>query len=125
MSNFKLNVVLLVVTKHGLSNFKHNIVVDEGSNPEPDPDYTEYMMGKKIPMDGMPGLDLSDPKQLAEFARPGLKSPRVRRPNQDSVDRTIGTFDVHRCKLEPQLLPSVTNRASRTTPLYLPMTTSS
>ncbi|KAF5284162.1 hypothetical protein FQR65_LT00162 [Abscondita terminalis] len=62
---------------------------DEGSNPEPDPDYTEYMTGKKIPADGIPGLDLSDPKQLAEFARPGLKSPRVRRPNQDSVDRTI------------------------------------
>lgn len=62
---------------------------DEGSNPEPDPDYTEYMTGKKISADGIPGLDLSDPKQLAEFARPGLKSPRVRRPNQDSVDRTI------------------------------------
>lgn len=61
---------------------------DEGSNPEPDPDYTEYMTGKKIP-DGMPGLDLSDPKQLAEFARPGLKSPRIRRPNQDNSDRTI------------------------------------
>ncbi|KAJ8982039.1 hypothetical protein NQ317_001733 [Molorchus minor] len=62
---------------------------DEGSNPEPDPDYTEYMTGKKIPADGIPGLDLSDPKQLAEFARPGLKSPRMRRPNQDSADRTI------------------------------------
>ncbi|XP_019871829.2 transcriptional repressor protein YY1 [Aethina tumida] len=62
---------------------------DEGSNPEPDPDYTEYMTGKKIPADGIPGLDLSDPKQLAEFARPGLKSPRVRRPNQDTTDRTI------------------------------------
>lgn len=62
---------------------------DEGSNPEPDPDYTEYMTGKKIPVDGIPGLDLSDPKQLAEFARPGLKSPRVRRPNQDNSDRTI------------------------------------
>ncbi|GJQ85912.1 putative metal ion binding protein [Trypoxylus dichotomus] len=62
---------------------------DEGSNPEPDPDYTEYMTGKKLPADGMPGLDLSDPKQLAEFARPGLKSPRIRRPNQDATDRTI------------------------------------
>ncbi|KAF7286671.1 uncharacterized protein LOC143192818 [Rhynchophorus ferrugineus] len=62
---------------------------DEGSNPEPDPDYTEYMAGKKIPSDGMPGLDLSDPKQLAEFARPGLKSPRVRKPNQDMTERTI------------------------------------
>lgn len=65
-------------------------LIDEGSNPEPDPDYTEYMTGKKIPADGIPGLDLSDPKQLAEFARPGLKSPRVRRPNQDNTDRTIG-----------------------------------
>ncbi|XP_066144954.1 transcriptional repressor protein YY1-like isoform X1 [Euwallacea fornicatus] len=62
---------------------------DEGSNPEPDPDYTEYMTGKKLSQEGMPGLDLSDPKQLAEFARPGLKSPRVRRPNQDMSERTI------------------------------------
>ncbi|VEN45288.1 unnamed protein product [Callosobruchus maculatus] len=60
------------------------------SGTSDDPDYTEYMTGKKIPSDGMPGLDLSDPKQLAEFARPGLKSPRIRRPNQDSTDRTIG-----------------------------------
>lgn len=66
------------------------INLDEGSSPEPDPDYTEYMTGKKLPADGMPGLDLSDPKQLAEFARPGLKSPRMRRPNQDATDRTIG-----------------------------------
>jgi len=43
--------------------------VDDASTPEPDPDYTEYMMGKKIPAEGIPGLDLSDPKQLAEFAR--------------------------------------------------------
>ena len=36
---------------------------------ESDPDYTEYMTGKKIPVGGIPGLDLSDPKQLADFAR--------------------------------------------------------
>jgi hypothetical protein len=45
------------------------ICIDEGSNPEPDPDYEEYMTGKRIPPEGIPGLDLSDPKQLAEFAR--------------------------------------------------------
>lgn len=27
------------------------------------------MTGKKIPAGGLPGIDLSDPKQLAEFAR--------------------------------------------------------
>lgn len=49
------------------------------------------MTGKKIATEGIPGLDLSDPKQLAEFARPGLKSPRMRRPpNHDTTDRTIG-----------------------------------
>lgn len=77
-----------------LFNIRIKFFVDEGSNPEPDPDYTEYMTGKKIPADGIPGLDLSDPKQLAEFARPGFKSPRVRRPNQDNADRTIGLFYV-------------------------------
>ena len=39
------------------------------SADEADPDYTEYMTGKKIPVGGIPGLDLSDPKQLADFAR--------------------------------------------------------
>uniref|UniRef100_A0AAZ1XZD6 C2H2-type domain-containing protein n=1 Tax=Oreochromis aureus TaxID=47969 RepID=A0AAZ1XZD6_OREAU len=31
------------------------------------PDYSEYMTGKKLPPGGIPGIDLSDPKQLAEF----------------------------------------------------------
>ena len=34
-----------------------------------DADYTEYMTGKKLPSGGIPGVDLSDPKQLAEFAK--------------------------------------------------------
>ncbi|XP_072600562.1 membrane-bound transcription factor site-2 protease isoform X2 [Vulpes vulpes] len=33
------------------------------------PDYSEYMTGKKLPPEGIPGIDLSDPKQLAEFTR--------------------------------------------------------
>ncbi|XP_060808935.1 transcriptional repressor protein YY1 isoform X3 [Amyelois transitella] len=63
---------------------------DDGSNPEPDPDYTEYMTGKKNILSGepMPGLDLSDPKQLAEFARPGHKI-RLKKPSPESSDRTI------------------------------------
>uniref|UniRef100_A0A182JU92 Uncharacterized protein n=1 Tax=Anopheles christyi TaxID=43041 RepID=A0A182JU92_9DIPT len=50
---------------------------DDGSNPEIDPDYTEYMTGKKITpdsCDSIPGIDLSDPKQLSEFTRPAHKS---------------------------------------------------
>ncbi|CAG4967251.1 unnamed protein product [Colias eurytheme] len=63
---------------------------DDGSNPELDPDYTEYMTGKKTVLgnDTMPGLDLSDPKQLAEFARPGHKI-RLKKPSPESSDRTI------------------------------------
>ena len=44
-------------------------VGEDVSADEADPDYTEYMTGKKIPVGGIPGLDLSDPKQLADFAR--------------------------------------------------------
>ncbi|XP_031789523.1 transcriptional repressor protein YY1 isoform X2 [Nasonia vitripennis] len=72
---------------------------DEGSNPEPDPDYAEYMSTKSsVSMvnhsgssvsDGMPGLDLSDPKQLAEFARPGHKLKVRKPPIIDGVERTI------------------------------------
>lgn len=44
----------------------------------------EYMTGRKtIPPQGIPGLDLSDPKQLAEFARLKPKKPA------DDVARTI------------------------------------
>lgn len=39
--------------------------------------------------DGMPGLDLSDPKQLAEFARPGHKLKVRKPPVMDGVERTI------------------------------------
>ncbi|KAI4478190.1 PREDICTED: transcriptional repressor protein YY1-like [Polistes canadensis] len=71
---------------------------DEGSNPEPDPDFTEYMTGKSNTKfnhsgssvsDGMPGLDLSDPKQLAEFARPGHKLKVRKPPVMDGAERTI------------------------------------
>ncbi|XP_006882348.1 PREDICTED: zinc finger protein 42 homolog [Elephantulus edwardii] len=32
-------------------------------------EYSEYMTGKKFPPGGIPGIDLTDPKQLAEFAK--------------------------------------------------------
>ena len=48
---------------------KLNIDDVNGPADETDPDYTDYMTGKKLPPGGIPGLDLSDPKQLAEFAR--------------------------------------------------------
>lgn len=46
---------------------------EDGSSPEMDPDYTEYMNSKRIVQDSplpLTGVDLSDPKQLAEFAKP-------------------------------------------------------
>ena len=41
---------------------------------ELDADYTEYMTGRRLSSSssggaGVPGVDLSDPKQLAEFAK--------------------------------------------------------
>lgn len=42
-----------------------------------DADFTEYMTGKKLPPGGIPGLDLSDPKQLAEFARCGPRCASI------------------------------------------------
>jgi hypothetical protein len=47
-------------------------VEDKNHDLEPEdeqPDFTEYMTGKKLPPEGFPGIDLNDPKQLAEFAR--------------------------------------------------------
>ncbi|XP_040856277.1 transcription factor YY2 [Ochotona curzoniae] len=40
------------------------------------PDYSEYMTGKKLPPGGLPGIDLSDPKQLAAFTRKKPKKPK-------------------------------------------------
>ena len=43
---------------------------DQAAHSSADPpDYSEYLTGKKLPPGGIPGIDLSDPKQLAEFAR--------------------------------------------------------
>ncbi|XP_004411371.1 PREDICTED: transcription factor YY2 [Odobenus rosmarus divergens] len=44
------------------------------------PDYSEYMTGKKLPPEGIPGIDLSDPKQLAEFTRMKPRKPREDAP---------------------------------------------
>ncbi|KAM7368128.1 hypothetical protein PAMP_014375 [Pampus punctatissimus] len=63
----------------------HESVVEEqivGENSPPD--YSEYMTGKKLPPGGIPGIDLSDPKQLAEFAR--MKPRKVK---EDDAPRTI------------------------------------
>ncbi|XP_059536520.1 transcription factor YY2 [Myotis daubentonii] len=54
------------------------------NSPEPDlaPDYSEYLTGKKLPPGGIPGIDLSDPKQLAEFikAKPKKYKDDIPRP---------------------------------------------
>lgn len=66
---------------------------EDGSNPEPDPDYTEYMTGRKIQPDcPVPGLDLSDPKQLSEFARPGHNKARVRQKTANTnINQSISS----------------------------------
>ncbi|XP_052271056.1 transcriptional repressor protein YY1-like isoform X2 [Dreissena polymorpha] len=56
---------------------------EDSSVSESDADFTEYMTGRKLPPGGIPGLDLSDPKQLAEFA-----SIKQRKPSDD-VPRTV------------------------------------
>ncbi|XP_050406032.2 transcriptional repressor protein YY1, partial [Patella vulgata] len=47
----------------------HKLDEETVSSTDTDADFTEYMTGKKLPPGGIPGLDLSDPKTLAEFAR--------------------------------------------------------
>lgn len=68
---------------HMKQELPDGITIEETSGVDQDPDYTEYMTGRKIPPQGIPGLDLSDPKQLAEFAR--LKPKKA----SDEVARTI------------------------------------
>ena len=64
---FKLKLITYFYTEDRKDGILE--VGEEASADEADPDYTEYMTGKKIPVGGIPGLDLSDTKQLADFAR--------------------------------------------------------
>lgn len=70
---------------------------EDGSNPEMDPDYTEYMNSKRIVQDSpipMTGVDLSDPKQLAEFAKPVNKQLKIKKEqnaNEHEI-RSIGKW---------------------------------
>lgn len=93
---------------------------EDGSNPEPDPDYTEYMTGKKITNDSVSGnvaaaaissssaaavaishlpissgLDLSDPKQLAELARPKIERSSAASSHISSVTTTSRKLSAH------------------------------
>ena len=83
---------------------------EDGSNPEPDPDYTEYMNSKRIVQDPpcmpmqMPGVDLSDPKQLAEFAKPVNKLKIKKEQNNCEIDiRNIGKTNFDNKINEPSL----------------------
>ncbi|XP_006753062.1 PREDICTED: transcription factor YY2 [Myotis davidii] len=51
--------------------------------PNLDPDYSEYLTGKKLPPGGLPGIDLSDPKQVAEFIK--VKPRKCK----DDIPRTV------------------------------------
>ncbi|KAM9622366.1 zinc finger protein 42 homolog [Trichechus inunguis] len=62
-------------TKKGAKQELPRQIVED--NP---PEYSEYMTGKKLPPGGLPGVDLSDPEQLAEFAR---KKPRKNTEDSD------------------------------------------
>lgn len=59
------------------------------NDEDEDPDYTEYMADKRIhfdTMNQMPGLDLSDPMQLADLARP--RQPLIKMKKGQSVEVT-------------------------------------
>jgi hypothetical protein len=55
----------------GMSQFDDdNLTSSSSQHSQPQMDISDYLGGmKKIPKEGLPGVDLSDPKQLAEFAK--------------------------------------------------------
>ncbi|XP_033616053.1 transcription factor YY2 [Fukomys damarensis] len=65
------------------SNERDFEVEIRGQTENTTPDYSEYMKGKKLPPEGIPGIDLSDPKQLAEFTKMKPKKPK------DDIPRTV------------------------------------
>ncbi|ESO96427.1 hypothetical protein LOTGIDRAFT_64240, partial [Lottia gigantea] len=67
----------------GKKKYDHKLDEETVSSTDTDADFTEYMTGKKLPPGGIPGLDLSDPKTLAEFA--SIKPKKA----ADDVPRTV------------------------------------
>ncbi|XP_023600204.1 transcriptional repressor protein YY1 [Myotis lucifugus] len=83
--HFYLAKIIFWCASDEKKDIDHETVVEEqiiGENSPPD--YSEYMTGKKLPPGGIPGIDLSDPKQLAEFAR--MKPRKIK---EDDAPRTI------------------------------------
>lgn len=58
------------------ANGQKNPVPKRQADDDSPPDYSAYMTGKKFPPEGIPGIDLSDPKQLAEFTSMKHRKPK-------------------------------------------------
>ncbi|MBZ3890230.1 Transcriptional repressor protein YY1 [Sciurus carolinensis] len=77
--------MFLVTMSDERKDIDHEMMVEEQIIEENlPPDYSEYMSGKKLPPGGIPGFDLSDTKQQAEFAR--MKPRKIK---EDDAPRTI------------------------------------
>ena len=60
-------MIMLLLHCHFTDQRKH--VSDDGSD-----DFFEYTRGKKIPPEGIPGFDFSDPESIVEFTKYVCKS---------------------------------------------------
>ncbi|XP_006834575.1 PREDICTED: zinc finger protein 42 homolog [Chrysochloris asiatica] len=61
--------------KGAKQKFPQNVTIED-----PLKYYSEYMIGKKLPPGGIPGIDLTDPKQLSEFTRKKSKMNKACNP---------------------------------------------
>jgi transcription factor YY len=52
-------------------------------------DFYEYTRGRKIPPEGIPGFDFSDPESIVEFTKSTRKTKIQRKKDSDGIDRTI------------------------------------
>ena len=93
-------------------------VGEEVSADEADPDYTEYMTGKKIPVGGIPGLDLSDPKQLADLLGKTVLvgSPSLIIDHSLFAESNLRKRDLTRCREPSPVHTKAAPRCSETTP---------
>lgn len=91
---------------------------DDDSYPDQDPDYTEYMTGGKSSM--KVDLDLSDPKQLAELARPVTMKHNIKsEPNSGKMsgyrggsNNTILATNILQLPSQSQLMGTSNNNNS-------------
>ena len=66
MTNYRLGIVIVELFKY---TFPYIFIDEKRRLSDGSDDFFEYTRGKKIPPEGIPGFDFSDPESIVEFTK--------------------------------------------------------